>query len=164
MLYTAKLTVSITSFDAATCQLGAQLRPNFSSSKLISGSVGEIAVNLFRSHKNSARAKVYRGGIRGKGSYKGMAYDRKQWALDNLVKILVDHALAAGLTWGWAIDEAQEYHRWVLYVDLPTGQVSFHTALRGVGPAYTGKWDGVREAGAGRICRWIAGLLETVAA
>lgn len=123
------------------------------------GPVGEIALNLFRAHKNSARAKVYRGGIRGQGSYKGMAYDRKEWAIGNLAKMLDQHRASHGLKWGWAIDEAQEYHRHVLYVDLPTGQVSFHTAQRGPGPDYPGTWDGVREVGAARICQWCAQLL-----
>lgn len=123
------------------------------------GPIGAIALNLFRAHKNSARAKVYRGGIRGQGSFKGMAYDRKDWAMRNLQNALTDHAAALGIGWGWALDEAQAYHRWVLYVDMPAGQISFHTLHRGAGPDYAGKWDGERDAGAGRICRWIAQLL-----
>lgn len=118
------------------------------------GPAGAIAENLFRACKSSARAKVYRG-----GGYRGMAYDRKQWAMDNLAKILTEHGEACALRWGWGQDEKQEFHSWVLYVDLPTGQVSFHTAKRGAGPDYAGQWDCVVDASAGRICTWCAQLL-----
>lgn len=118
------------------------------------GDIGRIAVNLFRAQKNSARAKVYRG-----GGYKGKAYDRKQWAMGNLAAILEQHAAAAGLRWGWGTDPKQPYHNQVLYIDLPTGQVSFHTDQRGAGPDYPGTWDGVRDMAAERICRWVALLL-----
>jgi hypothetical protein len=119
------------------------------------GPVGIVATNLFRAHKNSARAKVYRG-----GGYRGQAYERKQWAMDNLARELAAHGDVLQGAWGWAEDAKQEYHRWVLYVDLPTGQVSFHTAARGEGPDYTKPWDGVRDAGAGRICSWIAAVFR----
>jgi hypothetical protein len=105
---------------------------------------------------------VYRGGVRGQGSFKGMAYDRKEWAIGNLGKILDAHAQACGIRWGWGVDREQTFHNIVLYVDLPTGQVSFHTARRGLGPEYAGKWDGMREAGAARICEWCARLLERI--
>lgn len=119
------------------------------------GPVGFVAVNLFRAQKSSARAKVYRG--RG---YSGMAYDRKQWSIDNLAVVLGSHAPELGLVWGWGEDEKQEVHRHVLYVDLPTGQVSFHSGHRGVGPAYGAAWDGQRNASPARICKWVAQLLE----
>lgn len=122
------------------------------------GPAGVIAMNLFRAMKASARAKVYRGGVPGRGSYRGMAYDRKQWAIDQLVLALTRHADDLGLRWGWAEDPHQPVHRWVIYVELPTGQVSFHTLARGRGAAYAGPWDGVRDAGPGRICRWCADL------
>jgi hypothetical protein len=119
------------------------------------GPAGEVAVNLFRACKSSERAKVYRG-----GGFRGMAYDRKQWAMDNLARVLVVHAEALGIRWGWREDPAQGFHRIVLYIDLPTGQVSFHTANRGEGPGYPDEWDGVRKAGPERICRWIVSLFE----
>jgi hypothetical protein len=56
------------------------------------GPVGIVAMNLFRASKNSARAKVYRG-----GGYRGKAYDRKSWAIDNLAKVLGEHGAALGL-------------------------------------------------------------------
>lgn len=120
------------------------------------GPAGAIAVHLLRACKTSERAKRYRG-----RSYKGAAYDTKNWALDNLAELLGRHAAGAGVTgWGWAVDPAQAVHRFVLYVELPTGQVSFHSATRGAGPDYAGRWDGVRGVAADRIVRWAAGLLQ----
>lgn len=128
------------------------------------GTEGAIAVELFRAHKASARAKTYRGGVPGRGSYRGMAYGRKDWALDNLCDLLAVHADHIGIAWGWKEDSAQPYHRWVLYAELPTGQVSFHTAARGSGPAFAGVWDGIRDMGAMRICRWTVQLLAAAEA
>jgi len=112
------------------------------------GPVGMIAVNLFRAQKCSSRAKVYRGGIRGQGSYRGMAYDRKQWSLNNLCKVLLEHGKALGIAFGWKQDPGQEFHTWVLYVDLPwnIGQCSFHASGRGEGPTYAGDWDGAHKS------------------
>lgn len=119
------------------------------------GPAGEIALNLFRAQKNSERAKVYRG-----GGYRGKAYDRKEWAIGNLTAILSVHAETTGIRWGWGIDLKQEYHRHVVYVDLPTGQVSFHSASRGAGPEYPAQWDGAAGTAPSRICQWCAKLLE----
>jgi hypothetical protein len=115
------------------------------------GPAGLVAMNLFRACKCSGRAKVYRGGIRGAGSFRSMAYERKQWSMNNACKVLSEHAKSLGISWGWKDDPAQEFHRWVLYVDLPTGQVSFHTDRRGEGPDYAGEWDQVRDASPSRI-------------
>ena len=121
------------------------------------GPVGTIAVNLFRAQKASSRAKLYRG--RG---FKGAAYDKKQWSMSNLCDAL--HAHAGSIRWGWGIDHLQVLHRNVLYIDLPTGQVSFHSEWRSRGPDYPGEWDGCRDASADRIVRWVAQLLDGVAA
>lgn len=128
------------------------------------GPAGHVAVNLFRACKASERAKVYKG--RG---FRGAAYDRKQWAMDNLCKALLDNPNVVGeWKWGWGIDEhLQERgapHHHVLYVELPTGQVSFHTGYRGPGPDYVEEWDGIRGQGADRICRWMARLFAGEAA
>lgn len=123
------------------------------------GPVGFVAANLFRACKSSERAKVYRG-----GGYRGKAYDRKQWAMDNLCRALSAEAAALGIAWGWGIDAKQDYHRHVLYVELPTGQVSFHTACRGEGPDYITGWDGMRGQSADRVIRWCARLLAKVPA
>ncbi|HLJ26587.1 MAG TPA: hypothetical protein VKY85_07740 [Candidatus Angelobacter sp.] len=125
------------------------------------GMLGVVAEHLFRAGKCSERAKQYRGGIRGQGSYRQMAYDKKNWALRELDKSLGALCLASGtsyIPWGWGWDEKTPGYSWVLYVDLPQGQVSFHTAKRGDGPSYLGQWDGVRNASAARIiafCQWV---------
>lgn len=119
------------------------------------GPAGLVATNLFRAHKSSIRAKVYR-----RGSSRRAAYDRKDWSIENLAIALSEHAEAFGVPWGWGIDDKQPFHKLVLYVDLPTGQVSFHTATRYRGPDYPGTWDGVPHQGADRICRWAARLLS----
>lgn len=118
------------------------------------GPVGVIAVNLFRASKTSGRAKVYRG-----SGYRGAAYDRKNWSIGNLCDALSREAESAGLVWGWGEDEKQPFHKFVVYVDLPTGQVSFHSAERLGGPDYPGKWDGMPGQSGDRICRWCARLL-----
>lgn len=118
-------------------------------------------MNLFRASKCSERAKVYRG--RG---YRGAAYDRKKWSMDNLCTALTEHADAMGIVWGWKSDpamSADDPFRFVLYVEIPTGQVSFH-GPRGVGPDYAGDWDRALKTGPDRICRWIAQLFETATA
>jgi len=114
-----------------------------------------LAVNLFRAQKNSERAKVYRG-----RRHRSAAYDTKQWAMMNLCNALLHEAAAAGIGWGWGVDDKQPVHRHVLYIDLPTGQVSFHTGTRGEGPDYAGTWDGVADQAAPRILHWVAALLE----
>lgn len=99
-----------------------------------------VALNLFRAQKNSSRAKQYRG--RG---YKDMAYDRKQWSMGNLCRVLGQHAEALGLPYGWKQDPGtlfDDRSSWVLYVDLPEGQVSFHSPVRGGGPDYPGEFCG----------------------
>lgn len=120
------------------------------------GPVGIVALNLFRAQKASARAKVYRR------SYKGMAYDKKQWSMDNLCRELSAHASDLNIRFGWKQDPLQSFHNWVLYVDLPdnVGQVSFHTSARGLGPDYPADWDRIPEASPPRICRWCSSLLS----
>lgn len=116
------------------------------------GTAGAVAIELFRAQKASSRAKIYRG-----GGYRGKAYDKKQWAVDNLTRALAE---LGTVPWGWKQDAKQEYHNWVLYVDLPTGQVSFHTAARGQGPDYAGDWDGIKNMSPTRICRYVADLFD----
>jgi hypothetical protein len=115
------------------------------------GAIGLVAMNLFRAQKCSARAKKYRGGVRGVGSFRGMAYERKQWSMANLAAVLLKHGESLGIAWGWKRDEAAQYGPdWVLYIDLPQGQVSFHSPARGEGPDYSGDWDRLK-ASADRI-------------
>lgn len=122
---------------------------------------GSLAVDLFRACKASERAKLYRGGERGRGSYRRMAYDKKTWAIENLSKALM---ATGGITWGWGIDaalkERGDPHHHVIYVELPTGQISFHTGTRNEGPDYPGEWDGMRGQTADRICRWVGRIVS----
>lgn len=125
------------------------------------GPIGEMAVNLFRACKTSERAKLYR---RGPG-HKTASYDRKDWSIENLCRILAEHGAALGIaSWGWQIDAAMaaagDPHHHVVYVDLPQGQVSFHTATRHAGPDYFQPWDGATGAAPDRICRFVASVLE----
>ena len=96
------------------------------------GAEGTLAAQLFRVQKASARAKVYRG------DYGEMAYNRKSAAIRQLCALLGDKS---EIRWGWKEDPAEGYATWVLYVDLPQGQVSFHSPDRHDGPDYIGEWD-----------------------
>lgn len=110
---------------------------------------GQLAVALFRAHKRSSAAKKYR-----KGKWTRAAYDVKNWSLSEVCRILgTMSAFEMSPAWGWKKDEAAKGYEWVLYVDLPTGQVSFHTAERLNGPDYESEWDGTRLARE-RICRF----------
>lgn len=125
------------------------------------GPPGVVAMNLLRAQKNSDRAKVYRGG-NAEGSYKRQAYERKTWAMGQLCVELLAHGAAADVArWGWKLDpQAAGPHCWVLYVDLPRGQVSFHTDARGHGPDYPGDWDRALGASTNRIIYFAADVLD----
>ncbi|MGJ5000550.1 hypothetical protein ACQR10_04450 [Bradyrhizobium sp. HKCCYLRH2060] len=123
------------------------------------GPMGVIALNLLRACKCSERAKTYRKGP----GYRTEAYRRKDWSIGNLAAALagdVDH----GLVWGWGVDgELQarlDPHHHILYVELPTGQVSFHTGTRHAGPDFAGAWDGARDVAADRICLFAAEVFK----
>ena len=125
---------------------------------LACGYAGVVAMNLFRACKASERAKVYRG-----SRYRGAAYDKKSWSIGNLCAALAERPLSPAITWGWAIDERARSegspHHHVIYIDVPTGQVSFHNGERGAGPGYAGEWDGAHKTAPDRICRWCADVL-----
>lgn len=66
------------------------------------------------------------------------------------------------IRWGWAPDASVRFGEsasWVLYVDLPHGQVSFHSPTRGRGPDYPGRWDGQRNVGDLRVLRFVEVVL-----
>ena len=109
-----------------------------------SGLLGRIAAQLFRVQKASSRAKKYRGGIqRSDGtrqSYSDLAYERKDACIERLCDLL--EANFCGLNWGWKEDPKESFAKNVLYVELPTGQVSFHAITRHAGPDFEGDWDG----------------------
>ncbi len=121
------------------------------------GPTGLVAVNLFRAQKCSARAKIYHH-----GHYSTLAYGRKNWSLEQLAALL-EQTDGLGFRWGWGEDTDAERYPWVLYVDLPTGQVSFHALERGAGPDYPGGWDGVVDASAERIIAWVNLILHPAA-
>jgi hypothetical protein len=128
--------------------------------------MGTFAVNLFRAQKSSARAKMYRGGIRGQASYRSLAYGRKSWAIDNLTSILEKHGDILGVSWGWRIDPNVRFENresYVLYINLPVAgdpQVSFHSPDRGKGPQYPGDWDGTHSS-VSRILKFCERVLES---
>ena len=128
------------------------------------GPLGEIAVCLFRAHKRSTAAKSYRG-----GRFRGAAYDVKQWSIGELCRRLQSGADCFGIRWGWKSDPGVLLRgdaSWVLYVDLPQGQCSFHSPARGEGPAYAGEWDGNRggsEAAILAFCDSVAGVVSECA-
>lgn len=100
------------------------------------GSMGQLAVALFRAQKRSSAAKSYRH-----GRYRRAAYDVKNWSLAEVCRIL--KSFEHSMVWGWQRDPKTPVFDWVLYVELPTGQCSFHSAERLDGPDYQGVWDGV---------------------
>jgi len=112
------------------------------------GQPGRIAAALFRSQKASSKAKHYSGGIeRSNGefhSYRSLSYQKKSRSLEELCLLLqVD---SAGIVWGWGRDDENPRAPHVLYLDLPTGQVKFHSAERFAGPDYPGTLDGERAS------------------
>jgi hypothetical protein len=121
---------------------------------------GYIAINLIRTCKASERAKKYRGKPgRGGPSYRQMAYDKKDWSIDELCRALVANPDVIN-SWGWGRDAKAIGFENVLYVDIPgAGQVSFHTEHRRDGPDFSGRWDGARNQAPRRICRWTEAIL-----
>ncbi|HOW96320.1 MAG TPA: hypothetical protein P5567_13975 [Kiritimatiellia bacterium] len=101
------------------------------------GLYGVLAAHLFRAQKSSARAKLYRH-----GDYKQYAYDRKGQILQKLCEFLPS---LPEIKWGWGQDD-KGYLADVLYIEIPTGQVSFHSESRYAGPDYPGAWDGQRAS------------------
>ena len=116
------------------------------------GPIGEFAAHLMRAQKASTRAKRYRGGIAGVGSFSDLAYQQKHDALIRLCSWLISlgGTIQPAIRWGWKRDPLQAFAKWVLYVDLPSGQVSFHSIERFGGPDYPAEFDG-SHASAERI-------------
>lgn len=106
------------------------------------GPAGQLATALFRAQKRSTAAKRYRG-----GKFRRAAYDVKNWSLSEVCRILSSGNLP-DCRWGWKIDRAMEErgdpHHWVLYIDITSGQCSFHSSVHLEGPEYPGEWDGTR--------------------
>ncbi len=102
----------------------AQLTIALMDALLCSGPDGELAVLLFKAQKASTRAKKYRGRSATGDSYRDLAYNRKT---DSLLALADFLDASGGECWGWKIDDkAGHANKWVLYIDLPNGQVRGH--------------------------------------
>lgn len=99
------------------------------------GMRGVVALNLLRALKASKRAKVY------SPQWRKIAYEKKKWSMSILANTLTQHAADLGVVWGWGRDKYARGYTHVLYVDLPTGQASFHSPERFKGPDYVGEWS-----------------------
>ena len=122
------------------------------------GQLGRIASDLFRAQKSSARARSIEAVSTGDPripSWPTGARARcwplfaKRWSRMPRVWSGAGARTLPGI-----------FARWVLYVELPTGQVSFHSPDRLDGPVYPGAWDGMRDASAGRILRLCDQILK----
>ena len=103
-----------------------------------------LAMKTFRAQKCSARAKVYT-----KRSYTLNAYSRKEYSMGELCKVLDVYSTNLMIRYGWKEDPTVRFATeasFVLYVELPTGQISFHNPRRGNGPDYPGEWDHARSS------------------
>jgi hypothetical protein len=100
---------------------------------------GQLGVALFRAQKRSTAAKQYRG-----RRFRSAAYDVKNWSLSEICRIL--GARVGPYRWGWKHDPNTPGFEQVLYVELPTGQCSFHSADRLAGPDFEGEWSGVHNS------------------
>jgi hypothetical protein len=139
-----RMTFSFSVFDGSD---GVRTR-KFLSHLEKQGHEGRIAAALFRSQKASSKATHYSGGIeRSNGefhSFRTLSYDKKCRSLEKLCSLLLVDS--AGIAWGWGRDDETPHAPHVLYLDLSTGQVRFHSKERHAGPDYPGQSDGERAA------------------
>ena len=80
-------------------------------------------------------------------------------ALIELCRLLDDDR--RGMTWGWGASEDLYFPCEVLFLDLPTGQVSWPYPERMAGPDYCGRWDGT-HANEARILGWVSQVIVDV--
>jgi len=107
---------------------------------------GALAVTLFQAQYASSAAKTSRK----RGANKRYKrYERKGTALGYLSHWCSELEIIHG----WKVDQSQPHYRDVLYVDLDTGQASFHSHKRLAGPDYQGEWDN-RVPSFLRVCRF----------
>jgi hypothetical protein len=104
------------------------------------GQAARIAAALFRSQKASSKATHYTGGIqRSNGEFqscRSLSYQKKSRSLEELCSLLLVDS--AGIAWGWGRDDETPHAPHVLYLDLSTGRVRFHSKERLAGPDYPG--------------------------
>ena len=125
------------------------------------GHVGQLAAALFMAQKYSSRAKTYQDGIDlpdgRKASFTDLTYQKKNKHLEALCRLLSTDS--CGFAWGWGKNPRQRYASYVLYVELPQGQVSFHSPTRIPGPEFPGVWDG-QHANAERVIAFCDALMD----
>ena len=120
----------------ATTKLYRELQKN--------GQTGWVAAQLLRCQKSSSKAKVYRRGPKPGLSYRDLAYRNKAKSMKKLCELFWQDS--CGFRWGWGTDKMEPSIPHVLYIDLPNGQVSFHSQERYEGPDYPGNWDGAKAS------------------
>jgi hypothetical protein len=118
--------------DAQTLSDRAKARPG--NGVRISDNIGDYCggeIMVVRAIRRFARANYWR-------SREAIAND---YGVKNLAIDAACHwATEAGTSFGWKVEGG--HVPFVVYFDLPTGQVSFHCKVRGQGPNYSGQWDG----------------------
>lgn len=123
------------------------------------GQVGELAALLLSAQKTSDRAKVYKN-----ADHRRQSYSTKRKSMTAIANHLMLYAEVVGIvSWGWKIDPSMEdgEMKWVLYVDLPNGQVSWHSPERFEGPDYPHEWDGSKES-KNRIIEFAQSVLDGI--
>lgn len=127
------------------------------------GIVGRFALNLFRALKCSDRAAKYTD-----LGHRTKTLGRKRYSIESLVAILNEHATALGITWGWRtehhdpkyVSAGAQAAPHALYMNLPTGQVRFHSPARMTGPEYTGETNLDHYGRATRVIKFCDRITE----
>lgn len=110
------------------------------------GRVGMIGAALLNCQKESSNAKKHLKGHAGAIQSRRLSRERYQQKHQAMAALQVHLKEYQTFNWGWAPDpnpsKSSAVH--VLYVDLPTGQVGFHSTqmLGRNAKVYTGQWDG----------------------
>ncbi len=118
------------------------------------GTLGYVALNLFRASQCNLDVKQTTG-----RRLSREAYERKIWSISLLAETLKQHADKLHLQWGWSVDEAEPRFKHILFVELPTGQVSFNTDKRSLGPKLKANLDGQKGQSGVRICEFVTQIL-----
>lgn len=138
---------------------------------LMSTAYGQLLFHLRAAERASSSAKsrpangVHLRTFRNRGRYgranyrrsraaRSKDYQEKSRSLEAACAI----ASEASIVYGWSHVSGRV--PWVVYFDLPTGQVSFHSDKRGPGPDYNKNWDGQRDEVHRRIEEAIQQLLD----
>lgn len=130
---------------------------------------------------NGKHRREFRAGAYGEHNYRTSRdarerdYSEKEEHLTKACELLATGQF--DVPWGWGLDtlprtvRSDDYDYWhygplptktmaVLYVQLPTGQVSFHSAHVGRGPKYRDGWDGEQGMSLLRITKAIDELAD----